>query len=133
MDDHVADAVVRQHDLLAAWLGSRADQAVLAELRDAHTADFTLVTVDGQVLDRDTLLAALENAANAQPGLRIEITDVTIVAQLDDAVLVRFLETHLVQEAATARLVSALLRADSDTLRWAYVHETAAGSEPPAP
>jgi hypothetical protein len=132
MDDRVADAVVRQHDLLAEWLGSRADQAVLAELRDAHTADFTLVTVDGQVLDRDTLLAALESAANAQPGLRIEIADVTIVSQLSDAVLVRFLETHLLQETATARRVSALLRADGDVLRWAHVHETMIGNEPPA-
>ncbi len=68
MDDLVEAAVVRQHELLAAWLGSRAGEAVLAELRAAHSAGFTLVTVDGEVLDRDTLLAALAGAADAQPG-----------------------------------------------------------------
>jgi len=125
MDDQVADAVVHQHRLLAEWLGSRADRTVLAELRAAHTADFTLATVDGQVLDRETLLAALEDAAGAQPGLRIEITDVTVVARFGDAVLIRFLETHVMAEQATARRVSALLRAGDGTLRWAYVHETA--------
>ncbi|HKN52421.1 MAG TPA: DUF4440 domain-containing protein [Amycolatopsis sp.] len=126
MDDQVEDAVAHQHRLLAEWLGSRADQAVLAELRAAHTADFTLVTIDGEVLDRDTLFAALEAAAGAQPGLRIDITDVTVVARLEDALLVRFLETHLRREQATARRVTALLRSGEGPLRWAYVHETTA-------
>ncbi len=124
MDDQVEDTVVRQHRLLAEWLGSRADQAVLDELGAAHTADFTLVTVDGDVLDRDTLLAALAGAAGTQLGLRIEITDVTVVARFSDAVLVRFLETHVMGEQATARRVSALLRSGDGPLRWAYVHET---------
>src|SRR5262249_6179373 len=102
MDD-VADAVVRQHDLLAAWLGSGTDPALLAERRAAHTAGFTLVTVEGELLDRDALFAALEGAAGAVPGLRIEIDDVVVVARLGDDVLVRFLETHVVGERATAR------------------------------
>ncbi|MFD8497207.1 DUF4440 domain-containing protein [Amycolatopsis sp. NPDC059657] len=130
MDDPIAAEVVRQHDLLAAWLGSRAEETVLADLRAAHTDDFTLVTVSGEVLDRETLLTALAGAACAQPGLRIEITEVTVVARLDDAVLVRFLESHVLGEQRTARRVSALLRPDGDALRWAFVHETAVGRVP---
>ncbi|SDW28344.1 hypothetical protein SAMN05421504_101153 [Amycolatopsis xylanica] len=123
MEDRIEAEVVRQHDLLAAWLGSRAEDSVLADLRAAHTADFMLVTVSGEVLDREALLTALAGAANAQPGLRIEIAEVVIVARLDDAVLVRFLETHVLGEQRTARRVSALLRPGG----WAYVHETAVG------
>ncbi|WP_370948760.1 hypothetical protein AB5J62_14715 [Amycolatopsis sp. cg5] len=123
MDDRIAAEVVRQHDLLATWLGSRADDSVLADPRAAHTADFTLVTVSGEVLDREALLAALAGAANVQPGLRIEITEVTVVSRFGEAVLVRFLETHVAGEHRTARRVSALLRPEG----WAYVHETAVG------
>ena len=120
--DYVAEDVVRHHNLLAEWLGHGTDEA-LEKLHAEHTADFTLVTIDGEVLDRDTLMAALSGARGTQPGLRIEISDVTVVAQLDDATLVRFRETHRVQDRVTARQVSALLR-DYDRMRWAYVHET---------
>lgn len=125
MDDRFAEVVLGQHRLLARWLGSRADPVVLDELMAAHTPEFTLVTVDGQVLDRDTLLAALAHGAGSQPGLRIEITDTTVVARLaDGGVLIRFTETHLLGRQASARRVSALLRSGDGVLRWAYVHET---------
>ena len=113
-------AVTHQHRLLAKWL-SGADGTVLDELRAAHTDDFTLVTMTGEVLDRDTLFSVLEGAAGAQEGLSIEIGDVTVVTRMGDAVLVRFLETHLVRGQATARRSTALLWGG----RWAYVHETA--------
>ncbi|MFC0430524.1 DUF4440 domain-containing protein [Kutzneria buriramensis] len=119
------DVVAAHHHLLAQWLGSSAPATVLADLRAAHTADFTLVTARGSVLDRDELLAALEASAGARPGLRIDVSDVVVVARMDDFVLVRFTETHVAHEERAVRLTTALLHAVGSAWRWAYVHETA--------
>jgi hypothetical protein len=121
--DVVAE-VERQHRLLAGWLGSAAEPAVLDELRAAHTAEFSMVTADGQVLHRQGLLDALAGAGNSHPGLRILISDVTVVTELAGSVLVRFLETHVEHGHTSSRRVSALLRRERTALRWAHVQET---------
>ena len=121
--DVVAE-VERQHRLLASWLGSAAEPGVLDELRAAHTADFSMVTADGHVLHRQGLLDWLAGAGNSRPGLRILISDVTVVTELDGAVLARFLETHVEHRHTSSRRVSALLRRDRTALRWAHLQET---------
>lgn len=116
----VVHEVERLHDLLAGWIGAGAP--VLEEFLAAQTDDFSLVTVDGQVLDLPTLRAALAGAGGADPGLRIVISEVETVAELGDAVLIRFLETHRGGGSASARRVSAVLQGPE--LRWRHVHET---------
>ena len=127
MIDHVVAEVERQHRLLACWLGSQASGEVLDELRAAHTADFSMVTVEGQVLTLDELLEGLSGAVNSRPGLRILISNVTVVAEFPDAVLTRFLETHVAHGHTSSRQVCALLQRDEQSthrLRWRYLHET---------
>jgi hypothetical protein len=121
--DVVAE-VERQHRLLASWLGSAAGPRVLEELAAAHTADFSMVTTEGHVLHRAQLLDGLAGAGNTSPGLRILISDVTVVATLEGSVLVRFLETHVDHGHTSSRRVTALLRRERTALRWAHVHET---------
>jgi len=120
----VAAEVERQHRLLANWLGSTAEPRVLEELRAAHTAEFSMVTTDGHVLHRRELLDWLAGAGNTRPGLRILISDVTVVAELDGAVLAGFLETHVEHGHTSSRRVTALLRRERTALRWAHVQET---------
>jgi hypothetical protein len=131
MDDQLVTEVEKevehQHQLLATWIGSAAQPAVLDALRAAHTADFSMVTVDGQVVDRQALLDGLAGARNARPGLRILISEVTVAVELGDTVLARFLETHVEHRHTSSRRVSALLSADQHAphgLRWRYIHET---------
>ncbi|WP_028927420.1 nuclear transport factor 2 family protein [Pseudonocardia acaciae] len=124
---NVEAEVVEQHRLLAAWLGSAAGPEVLDELRDAHTDDFSMVTTDGQALSRAALLDGLAGARNATPGLHILISEVTVVAELGDAVLARFLETHVAHGHTSSRRVTVLLQLDEKArngLRWRYLHET---------
>ena len=44
MDEHLVAEVEQQHQLLATWIGSSAQPAVLDSRRAAHTADFSMVT-----------------------------------------------------------------------------------------
>ncbi|HEX4248136.1 MAG TPA: hypothetical protein VH008_09725 [Pseudonocardia sp.] len=124
MDADVAAEVERQHRLLASWLGTVAEPGVLAEPEAAHTADFSMVTVEGHVLHRPALLDWLAAAGNSRPGLRILISDVTVVVELEGAVLAGFLETHVEHRHTSSRRVTALLRRDPTALRWAHVQET---------
>ncbi|MGW1679263.1 DUF4440 domain-containing protein [Saccharopolyspora sp. NPDC002376] len=118
--------VERLHQLLARWLGQDCDPAVLAELRDSHADDFTLITTEGAVLTAEQLFAALAGANNSAPGLVIEVDEVATVAESAEFAVVRFRETHHHDGRATARRTTAVLRRTSDGLRWQHVHETAA-------
>jgi hypothetical protein len=120
--------VEHQHRLLASWLGSPAQPEVLDALRACLTRDFAMVTVGGQVVRRSAVLDELAGAGHAHPGLRILTSEVTLVARLGDAVLVRYLRTHVEHRHTSSRQVSALLQADEQAphgLRWRYLHETA--------
>lgn len=131
MDDRVVSSVETEvehrHLLLATWIGSPARHAVLEELRDSLSADFCMVSLDGHVIAREGVLEGLAGAGNSRPGLRILISEVTVVVELADALLVRFLETHIEHRHTASRQVSALLQADDAAprgLRWRYLHET---------
>jgi hypothetical protein len=131
MDDHllteIEKEVEHQHQLLATWIGSTAQPAVLDALRASLTADFSMVTVDGDVVDRQALLDGLAGARNARSGLRILISEVTVALELGDTVLTRFLQTHVEHRHTSSRRVSALLSADEYAphgLRWRHIHET---------
>lgn len=127
MRPDVVAEVERQHRLLASWLGTSAQPDVLEALDVAHTSDFSMVTADGRSVGRQALLAALAGASNARPSLRILIGAVREVADLGEALLVEFLETHVEHGHTSARRVTALLQIAEDApngLRWRHVHET---------
>ncbi|MFC9788897.1 hypothetical protein [Rhodococcus sp. NPDC127528] len=126
--DLVAKEIERHHDVLARWLGTAADPAVLTEFTGAHTADFALVTTDGRVLGNDELTESLRGAARAVPGLRISITAVEVRQSTAAVVVVRFRETHHTVDETSVRIVTAVLVPDAagrNGLRWNSVHETA--------
>lgn len=120
----VVRSVERLHELLAEWIGTAAPPAVLDEFLAAQAADFAMVTTEGQVLGLAELRVALAGAGGADPGLKIAISDVEIVGEFGDAVLVRFREHHVSTRGNSARQVSAVLVADGSELRWRHLHET---------
>lgn len=127
MSYQLQDEIEEQHRLLARWLGTAADPAVLDALDAAHTDDFSMVTAEGRVLTRSALLEWLAKAVDSRPGLHILISDVELVADLGHAVLARFLETHVEHGHTAPRKVTALLLVDDRArhgLRWRHLHET---------
>ncbi len=129
--DTIAAEVAAHHEALARWLSGTGDSATsdaLDAFRAAHTDDFSLVTVDGEVVPGAKLFADLATARGARPGLRITVHDVVVVSASAGSMLVRFTERHHVDGGVDERVVSALLREDRTAargLRWQHVHETA--------
>ncbi|WP_306357175.1 MULTISPECIES: hypothetical protein [unclassified Nocardia] len=85
---------------------------------------FTSVVTTGQLVDRGTLLSGLWSARNAQPGLRIEVSEVGEIAQRPGLVVVRFIAANTVGELTTRRWVTAVLTTDGQRYLWRSVHET---------
>ncbi|WP_433663962.1 DUF4440 domain-containing protein [Nocardia sp. CA-128927] len=125
----LADVIEALHSDLAEWMGSNAPPKVFDRFANALHDEFSSVTTTGQVIDRDTLLAGVWSARNAQPGFNIEITDIQEIAQSGSILTARFTAENQQGEVRSRRLVTAILLNTDHGYLWRSVHETAT---PPA-
>ncbi|MEV6275492.1 hypothetical protein [Nocardia sp. NPDC051832] len=124
----LAEVVVALHSDLAEWMGTDAPPKVFDRFAEALHDKFSAVTVVAQVVDRDTLLTGVWSVRNAQPGLRIEISEVEEIAEGDGMAAVRFVAEYQHEEMRARRMVTAVLVSGDHGYRWRSLHETA----PPA-
>ena len=125
----LADVIEALHSDLAEWMGSNAPPKVFDRFANALHDEFSSVTTVGQVIDRDTLLAGVWSARNAQPGFTIEITDIEEIAQSGSLLTVRFTAENLQGDTRSRRLVTAILLNTDHGYLWRSLHET---TTPPA-
>lgn len=126
--DVIAGEVRALHEDLAEWLGTAGADAAGARFIGQQHAEFSMVSLDGVILERATLAEGLAGAGNSAPGLVIDVVDIDVLHRSRECVVVRFKEIHRVGGAARARRTTALLVTDSQArngLRWRSVHETA--------
>jgi hypothetical protein len=124
--DSAVVEVHRFHDALASWLDA-GDPADFEAIERAWAPDFTLINLDGAVVDRARLVAGLAGRGGTRPGLRIAIDEVGVLLRAPDAVVVTFRERHEHVGEATTRRTTAVLVADpsrAGMLLWSHVHET---------
>lgn len=121
----LVDVVAALHWDLAEWLGTDCPPKVFDRISSALDDGFTSVVTTGQHVERETLLAGLWSARNAQPGLEIEVSEVLEVARNGGLIVVRFVAENVVGEARTRRWVTGVLLTDGQEYRWRAVHETA--------
>ncbi|WP_159080266.1 hypothetical protein [Nocardia suismassiliense] len=124
----LADVIEALHSDLAEWMGSNAPPKVFDRFANALDEKFSSVTTVGQVIDRDTLLAGVWSARNAQPGFDIAITGIEEIAQSGSIVTVRFVAENRLGDNRTRRLVTAILLRTDHGYMWRSVHETAAAA-----
>ncbi|MEU6990696.1 hypothetical protein ABZ953_08580 [Streptomyces sp. NPDC046465] len=99
------DFLVRHHHQLTAWLRD-GDAESLDAFLGAHHDTFVLVTTDGAILDLATLRGSLRSAGASQPGLSIEVEEITSVTPE----VYRFLERHSVDGVVVGvRVVTAVM------------------------
>ncbi|MFD6160536.1 hypothetical protein ACFWF7_31850 [Nocardia sp. NPDC060256] len=125
----LADVIEALHSDLAEWMGSNAPPKVFDRFANALHDEFSSVTTVGQVIDRDTLLAGVWSARNAQPGFTIEITGIEEIAQSGSLLTVRFTAENLQGDIRSRRLVTAILLNTDHGYLWRSLHET---TTPPA-
>ena len=121
--------VIELHDLLGRWLSGELDptDANFDRFARVHAEDFSLVTVDGELLGRGQLLDGLRAAHGARPGLRVRVEDARVLYRGENLVVVGFGERHRVEGSSTMRLTTAVLRrkeGNPNGLEWLRVHET---------
>lgn len=132
----VREEIVRQHRLLEGWLAGTVppNEEEFGRFAGAHEDGFTMVTADGELLERERLLGGLRDAHGTRPGLEIRIGDVRLLGGEGPLLLAAFEERHEAPGAgASTRLNTAVLREDGSGrggLRWTHLHETAAHAEP---
>lgn len=120
----LADVVEALHSDLAEWLGSNAPPKVFDRFANALHDEFSSVTTVGQIVDRDTLLAGVWSARNAQPGFTIEIADIEEIAQSGSLLTVRFTAENQQGDTRSRRLVTAILLDTDNGYLWRWLHET---------
>ncbi|WP_327092044.1 DUF4440 domain-containing protein [Nonomuraea sp. NBC_01738] len=113
--------VVRHHRVIEAWLRGEHPRERFGDLADPHAEDFTMITPDGTRLSRTQILAELQAAHGADPGLRITITDVALAAETGSLIIATYREWH----AEKGRISTVVLRKDGEAPRWLHLHETA--------
>lgn len=97
--------LARHHDQLTAWLRDGEAESLNAFL-GAHHESFVLVTTDGAILDLETLRESLRSAGGSQPGLSIQVEEVTSITPE----VYRFLERHIVDGSVVGvRVVTAVM------------------------
>ncbi|MEU8898878.1 hypothetical protein [Nocardia sp. NPDC048505] len=129
-----AALVAALHADLADWMGTDAPPKVFDRFAAALHEKFTAVTILAEVVDREALLTGVWSVRNAQPGLRIEITDFEELADAGPVLAVRFVAEYRHGDMLARRRVSAVLSASDHGYQWRSLHETAfpADRQPPA-
>jgi hypothetical protein len=127
--------IERLHSFFVDWYDGILDEDEFARFADALDDDFEMVVPTGTVLDRRGVLGMVRDGYGntAHEGFDIEIRNVELVRDLDEAALVRYEEWQLTGEEGDERdedgRVSAVLLRETDDapggLSWDYLHETA--------
>ena len=92
----------------------------------ALAPDFSMVAPDGSKLDREAVLAALGVAASS-PHFRISVKDLTPIWEVEDSVLLQYVEEQYRDGRTTRRLSTALFTAEAGApcgVVWRYLQET---------
>ncbi|KAB2342637.1 nuclear transport factor 2 family protein [Actinomadura rudentiformis] len=125
-ESQVEAEIVDQHRFIEAWLRGDADRSAqeYGAFVARHTPDFVLNGPGGDATPRDELMAGLEGAHGAMPGLVIEIRDVRVLAERDDLVVAVYEEHQASPAERSARRSTVVLVRDGSGFRWRHLHET---------
>lgn len=125
--DEIVAAIGARTSTLAGWFAGEAADADIESFADCHAPGFSMVDTVGEIVTLPDVVDGVTAARAAVPGLHIDIQDVEIVTRSDQAVLVRYLEVHRLDDERAPRRVTAALRPDPAAtrgLRWLHIHET---------
>lgn len=126
---HVEAEIVQLHQFFQEWYNGAIPETeeTFARLKNALADGFRIITPDAKILERHTIIKAIERNYNSQKGMRIWIEDVHIQGWFEDHILASYQEWQETDETITCRLSSVIFQSNQDNpngLEWLYVHET---------
>jgi len=113
------------HRFFEAWLAG--DDADFARCDGVLGPGFVLVSPNGHLVTRDTLVAQLRAAKGSRPGLSIRVENFDARPIGDDTWLATYEEWQTEAGRKRGRLSTALFRTEPEAPRgvtWLHVHET---------
>jgi len=125
---HPAFLEVTRTCQLIQWLFSGADTDPAAGIRLlAHFSEhFSMTATGGQQLDYQMLASFFAQAAGSKPGLQIVVTDLAVLYESEQAVVVRYREAQEFGDgSANLRHATALFdKSTGGGMLWRHLHET---------
>lgn len=106
--------------------GADTGAAACAKLLAHFSSDFSMITPGGQRLDYPALAGFFRQAAGSKPGLRIDVTDLVLLCESEQMVVVCYKEAQAFGDgSANLRRATALFdKAAGGGLLWRHLHET---------
>lgn len=118
------------HDFFVEWYTAQVDDTAFSHVEDALGQSFELVSPDGTVHTRADTLDALGRSYDTHDvgEFGIEIRNVDLLAEYDDAALVRYEEWQDTPAGTSGRLSTVVFEktgeTDEPSLEWRHVQET---------
>jgi len=126
---HIEAEIVQLHQFFQDWFNGEVEPSEknFSRLSDVLGESFRLVSPDGRIHERQTLLDGLFQAHNARQGIRIWIEEVGVLHWFDQLILATYQEWQQIEGSVTTRMSSVLFGKKDSTpngLEWLHVHET---------
>lgn len=120
------------HRFFVEWYAGERGRDTFEQLEDALAPSFEIISPNGDVHDREEIMAAIrESFDSREPGaFSIEIRNVELVAEYDEVTLVRYEEWQDDGDERTGRLSSGVFgparesTGEQQTVEWRYLQET---------
>lgn len=122
------EEILHAHDLIKAWLGNpQAKEEVCDSLLARFSPDYSMVTLQGGLLNFSALADFFRAQRGARPGLEIEITALSLLAESAAGATVTYQELqHQPGKNSTLRVSTAVLEKRCDgQIIWRHLQETA--------
>lgn len=123
------DEIERLHSFFVSWYAGELEESAFDQFEDALASEFEMITPDGDVMTRQTVIDAIAAArgSTASSAFQIDIRNVEVKYRFENHALVQYEEWQETDEDVTGRISTVVLtemQSTPDGLGWSYVHET---------
>lgn len=126
MSDAVITEIGQLHDFFERWFRGGVEPEGFERMERVMAPEFTIVTPEGQVLDRAGILAAVR-AGRGSREVEIRVENARILWRVGAVTCARYDERHTGAGRRSLRRSTALFReaeAAPNGVEWLHVHET---------
>lgn len=115
------------HQFFQAYLLGDIDPELMERFEDVTDTNFTIVTAEGVVIDREGITQYIRDGHGSRPNFRIWTENVSLKQQFDTVLIVTYEEWQTINHVTTSRTSTVVFKVDSNLpngLRWLHVHES---------
>ncbi|MBP9742419.1 MAG: hypothetical protein KBD37_03580 [Burkholderiales bacterium] len=119
--------VYKSHVLIEEWFKGtyKATPQLLQQLLSVFTPDFSMISPNGNQLNRHDLKHMLSGMRGARPNVRIEVTTPQVILSGDNYCILKYEEFQHMEQEILHRLSTAVFISDGNgSVLWHHLHET---------